>query len=63
MAVVDVVVSGRRVSFVMPARNGGSDEWRFQGSVSAGALKGRITHSSGGVEDVNLVRRCGYWDR
>ena len=59
--VVEVLVSGRSVSFKVREDDGSS--WAFQGTVSAQSLKGTITHSLGGHKTVTLPRRCGYWDR
>lgn len=61
LVLVDVRVSGRSISFKIPANI--DDAWTFQGTISAKALKGTITYSSGTKEEVTLPRRCGYWDR
>lgn len=64
MVLVDLHVSGRAISFTVPARNREiDDQWSFKGTISAKALKGTITHGSGAKEQVTLPRRCGYWDR
>jgi len=64
MILTDVHVSGRSVTFKVPASNRDVDDaWIFQGTLSEKALKGTVTHSSGAKEQVTLLRRCGYWDR
>jgi hypothetical protein len=63
MVIVDVTVSGRSVSFKVPAQStAGGTDWRFDGSIDEETLKGKITHATGAKEDVILARRCGYWE-
>ena len=60
LRVADVQVTGQSVSFVVREDNGTS--WSFRGTVSAESLKGTITHSEGGRENVTLRRHRSYWD-
>lgn len=59
MILVTVNVRGSSVDFDVPGRDG----WKFSGRLTSKSLSGTITHVSGGLEKVVLLRRCGYWDR
>jgi hypothetical protein len=62
MVVVDVRVTGRTVSFKMPASDF-NEAWNFNATVTRKGLVGTIAYASGAKENVTLARRCGYWDR
>jgi hypothetical protein len=58
--VTDVVASGDRVVFRVPAPGSGFDS--FEGIVSATELRGTFSYAGGATEVITLKRGCSYWD-